>query len=629
MDSQDAEGAAGAEKEPFSIYAYLPSFLSRPCFHCGTPVWRWGYRFCDPCLRTPRCSRCFKRKPTHEFNLWNDEPWTNERAFGPSVSSTAHICNRCILRTHVLTGDEKRLLQWAAEVLSDDTPYPRPVDAYSLLTASDVTHAWIIGRSGYGKTTLLKQLLRNHFESGVGCAFIDPHGDGADELLGHIPQSRLADVIYFSPASPSCPSLNLLALPYRKDKLTDDLVSLFKLFFGSSWGPRLEMLLKQGLLTLLADTEPHSLADLQRLYTHADYQKMVADRCSHPMLRHFWQNEFPALPKDAPQSLLTKLHTFLGPFSPLETILSSPKNDVDFPAIMDGRKIFLANLSKGQLGQETTALLGGMLMTAFSQAALARSDQPEHRRIPFHLVADEFQTYLVQSFATILEEARKYGLHLTLANQTLDQVGDLQSSLFGNISALVAFQVDAQDAAKLKTRMRRIRAIPPPALLKEHIRNVKSQARFALHKLISNPAEKGSNQTVDSIPYRLALRENGKTVFPLNAKGEEAGVLDLPSADIVLTQLAMLERGEVDPSIVTPKDWPTAEDFQSLPKLRAIVRVHEYANVHELTVTYPPPGDAEIRDRLLALVRDRYQPAPASAEAETRKPRETDEDEFF
>lgn len=534
------------------------------------------------------------------------------------------LCPDCRETPTEITEADRELLAWFTE----QNPKPAGYNSTDLdvsadvLTEPDITHTWVLGRSGYGKTTLLKHLLRHHFESGGGCAFFDPHGDAAKDLLGFVPESRLEDVIYFAPASPACPSLNLLALPYRKDKLTDDIVSLFKLFFGGlDAAPRLLQLMRQGLLTLLADTEPHSLADLHRLYTDARYRDRITERCSNERLRAFWEQQFPAMPKDAPQSLLNKLDPFLGAFSPLEKLLSSPKNDLDFPSIMDGRKIFLANLSKGDLGEQTTALIGGLLMTAFSQAALARVDQPEQRRLPFHLVADEFQTYLVDSFATIFSEARKYGLRLTLANQTTDQVGDLYNTLMGNVSALVVFQVAAADAARLKREMRRTIAVTATQHgYLQKAEQLRRAARHILEHLVSKPL--ASLCAPIAAPYsdNTFLRWSTLKVLDDIRRFRDSG-----------TEWLSWEASE-NQTLPEPYDFPDAETLQSLPKLTAVVRRHTFNNVHRLTITYPPPPDEDTRRRLLDATRERFGSPPPAPESETttrtRAP-QTEEDEFF
>lgn len=535
------------------------------------------------------------------------------------------LCPDCRPTPIQITEDDRDLLAWFLE----EDPKPVGHDAtqldvsFDVLTEPEITHTWILGRSGYGKTTLLKLLLRHHFESGGGCAFIDPHGDAASELLGCVPESRLDDVIYFAPAAPACPSLNLLALPYRKDKLTDDIVSLFKLFFGGlDAAPRLLQLMRQGLLTLLADTEPHSLADLQRLYVDPRYREAIVARCSNDRLRAFWEHQFPAMPKDAPQSLLNKLDPFLGAFSPLEKLLSSPRNDLDFPSIIGGKKIFLANLAKGELGEQTTALLGGLLMTAFSQAALARADQPEQRREPFHLVADEFQTYLVDSFATIFSEARKYGLRLTLANQTTDQVGNLYNVLMGNVSALVVFQVAATDAARLKREMcRTITPNPKAHFYLEKAEQLRRAARHILDRVTSKVLAPLCAPI--SAPYLDDTFWHWSTAKVIDdiRRYRDSG-----------TGLLSWEVKE-DAALPEPYDYPDAGTLQSLPKLTAVVRRHTLDNVHRLAIAYPPPPSEDTRRRLLDMTRERFSspPAPARPDAmeQRRRPPQTEEEEFF
>jgi hypothetical protein len=320
-------------------------------------------------------------------------------------------------------------------------------------TATRNRHLYLLGKTRTGKTTLLQSLAVQDFYLGHGVGYIDPHGDAIDELLTHIPEHRLEDVIYFDPTSSTCPAFNLLALPFPPHKLAADVLSAFKMFFGDSWGPQLEMILSNSLTTLLADSEPHSLADLRRLLVAADYRDAITHRTPSDLLRDFWAREFPALAKTAVNPVLNKLNAFLTPLSPLERIFSQRENALDFSAVMNGRKILLVKLAKGELGEGPAQFLGGLIVTAVSQAALARATQRE--RPDFFLFVDEFQNYTVASFETILTEAAKYRLNLTLANQNLTQLpSSLRSSILGNVGTLVVFQCSSDDAGVMAREMR-------------------------------------------------------------------------------------------------------------------------------------------------------------------------------
>ena len=316
-------------------------------------------------------------------------------------------------------------------------------------------HLYALGKSRTGKTTLLQNIAIQDIVLGHGLGFLDPHGDAIEDLLLHIPESRIDDVVYFDPTSPNCPAFNLLALPYPPDKVVADAVSAFKMFFSDSWGWQLEMILTNSLALLLADAETHSLTDLRRLLLDQEYRATLIERTPSDALRDFWSLQFPTLAKTAINPVLNKLNVFLAPLSPLEKLFSQRENALDFSEIMDGRKIFLVKLAKGELGNDPSRLLGGLIVTALSQAALARVAQPREERTDFFLTVDEFQNYTVASFETILAEAAKYRLNLTLANQNLAQIpATTRASILGNVGTLVVFQCSADDAAIMTKEMR-------------------------------------------------------------------------------------------------------------------------------------------------------------------------------
>lgn len=319
-------------------------------------------------------------------------------------------------------------------------------------------HLYLLGKTRTGKTTLLKRLVIQDMEKGHGVAYIDPHGDAAQELLGNVPQSRINDVIYFDPTSRHSPNFNPLQLPYPPPKLTEDMISVFKMFFSDSWGFRLEHLLRYGLLTLLADSEPHTLRDLRSLYLSPNTRQNIIKNLTNESLLEFWEQEYPTIPQTAAHPIINKLSAFLAPMSDLERIFSTPQNDLDFSAILNQQKILIVNLAKGTLGDEPSRLLGGCITTGIQQAALARALLPPEERKDFYFYVDEFQNFTVASFETILSESAKYRLNLTLANQNLGQLSSsLQRAIFGNIATLVSFQISSDDAPYLRKEMHRSR----------------------------------------------------------------------------------------------------------------------------------------------------------------------------
>lgn len=316
-------------------------------------------------------------------------------------------------------------------------------------------HVYIIGKTGMGKSTLLENMLYSDIMSGRGVGLIDPHGDLADTILANIPKSRTNDIVLFDPSDTEFPiAFNMLdnPRPELRPIVASGLVSIFKKMFAESWWPRLEYILRNTILTLLLIPDT-TLISIPLMLTHESYRRKVVSKITDPILIQFWTQEFekmaPAQMSEAINPILNKVGQFLS--SPiLRNILGQPKNPFSLRWIMDNEKIFIVNLSKGKIGEDASALLGAMMVTKFQIEAMTRADMPESERKDFGLYVDEFQNFATDSFATILSEARKYKLSLTMANQYIEQMPEtVQGAVFGNVGTLVSFQVGFNDAKVL------------------------------------------------------------------------------------------------------------------------------------------------------------------------------------
>lgn len=306
-----------------------------------------------------------------------------------------------------------------------------------------------------GKSTLLENMLYSDILSGRGIGLIDPHGDLAETILANIPKSRTNDIVLFDPSDQEYPiAFNMLDNPNPELRpiVAGGLVSIFKKMFAESWGPRLEYILRNTILTLLLVPET-TLISIPLILTHESYRRKIVSKIQDPILIQFWTQEFekmsPAMMSEAVNPILNKVGQFLS--SPiLRNILGQPKNPFSLRWIMDNGKIFIVNLSKGKIGEDASALLGAMMVTKFQIEAMTRADMPEKDRRDFGLYVDEFQNFATDSFATILSEARKYKLSLTMANQYIAQMPEtVQGAVFGNVGTLVSFQVGYHDATTL------------------------------------------------------------------------------------------------------------------------------------------------------------------------------------
>ncbi len=325
------------------------------------------------------------------------------------------------------------------------------------LSAADARqHLYLIGKTGSGKTTLLRNLIVQHIEAGHGVGLIDPHGDLAEELLRHIPPSRADHLVYFNPGDIDFPvGLNLLAgvAPDSRHLVASGIVGALKDIWRDSWGPRLEYILYNAIAALL-DCPNTTLLGVNRLLTDAKYRAWVIRQVKDPFIREFWASEYASYDARFQREAIAPIQNKLGQFllNPVvRNILGQVRSRVSIPFVMDTGRIFIANLAKGKLGHNQANLLGSLLTTQFQLGAMARASIPEHERRDFYLFIDEFQNFGTDAFASILAEARKYRLCLTISHQYIDQLSlPVRQAVFGNIGTLVSFRVGHADAEALR-----------------------------------------------------------------------------------------------------------------------------------------------------------------------------------
>lgn len=316
-------------------------------------------------------------------------------------------------------------------------------------------HIYVIGKTGTGKSTLLINMAVSDIKKGKGLCVIDPHGDMAETLLHHIPEERINDVIYFNPRDEDFPvGFNPLKAVHPKyhHLAASGLVSTFKKIWAESWGPRMEYILRFSLLTLLEYPDA-TLLDIQPLLTDMLFRNKVLSYVTNEHTLAFWRNEFdkypPALRAEAITPILNKTGVFLT-CVPLRNTVGQKTNGFRMQEVLDKGKILIANLSKGELGEDASSILGSMLVTAIQLAALFRATQSEHTRKPFYLYVDEMHSFISLSFADILAEARKYKLSLFLTHQYIEQLHEkIRSAVFGNVGTVIAFRIGAADAEYL------------------------------------------------------------------------------------------------------------------------------------------------------------------------------------
>jgi len=326
--------------------------------------------------------------------------------------------------------------------------------SFGLSCADWRQHLYVIGKSGVGKTTLLRNLILQDVEAGRGVGVIDPHGDLAHELLDFIPRPRIEHVAYFNPADAEHPvGFNLLRSSEPSHLVASGIVGAMKSIWRESWGPRLEYILSATVAALL-ECDNVSLLGVQRMLTDARYRAWAVRQVKDPLVRSFWLHEFAGYEQKFVREAIAPIQNKVGQLllSPqLRNVLGQVRSTLDARFMMDEGRIFIANLSKGRLGEDRSQLLGALLVNQFQLAALSRADIPEASRRDFHLYVDEFQSFTTDSFATILSEARKYRLCLTLSHQYIEQLRpEIRPAVFGNVGSMVVFRVGQADAEVLE-----------------------------------------------------------------------------------------------------------------------------------------------------------------------------------
>ncbi len=326
-------------------------------------------------------------------------------------------------------------------------------------------HSYVIGRTGTGKTELMKNMAIQDIRNGEGLCIVDPHGDFAEDVLQFIPKERFDDVILFEPFDTQRPiGLNMLEVkdPTQKDFAIQEMISIFyKLFPPEMIGPMFEHNMRNVMLTLMEDNQyPGTIADIPRMFTDTDFQKYKLSKVRDPIVRSFWEKEMAKTSDFHKSEMLGYLISKVGRFVENETmrnIIGQSKSSFDFRQVMDEGKILLINLSKGKTGEVNAKLLGLIVVSKLQMAALSRADIPEEKRRDFYLYVDEFQNFVTDSFATILSEARKYRLNLIMAHQFISQLSvekegssaidsRMREAVFGNAGTMISFRIGVEDA---------------------------------------------------------------------------------------------------------------------------------------------------------------------------------------
>jgi hypothetical protein len=371
---------------------------------------------------------------------------------------------------------------------------------FGMLRSDRSRHVYIIGQTGSGKTGTLALFALSDIFHGHGYAIIDPHGDFAVDNMRFIPGSRLEDVVYFNPADTAFPlGFNPLEItdPNQKTNISSEVIGVLKKMFEAvSWGPRLEYILRYTILALL-DRPETTMLDITRMLTDKKFRENTLSYCQDAVVMNFWKVEFASWNDKFVAEAISPVLNKVGAFTAnpvIRNIIGQPKSTFDVRKIMDEGKILIVNLSKGLIGEDNAAILGSFIVTKIQLASMSRSDieRIEDRR-PFYLYVDEFQNFQTDSFATILSEARKYGLNLTIANQYISQMDEnVRDAVFGNVGTMISFRVSADDAPILAKQFEP--QFEPVDLLQMHNRN------FVINMVINGEKAPAFNARTLTLP---------------------------------------------------------------------------------------------------------------------------------
>jgi len=315
------------------------------------------------------------------------------------------------------------------------------------------SHLYTIGKTGTGKSTLLKNLIHQDILASRGLALFDPHGDLVQEVLALVPASRRSDLVYLDTPSGSWHFNPLSGVARENIPLAvAEIVEVFKKIWSEDWGPRLEHLLRNVLFALL-EASGSNFGDIPRLLTDKKFREGVLSRIENQEVRDFWHFEYerysPAFRAVVVAPLQNKLGAMLTD-PRVREIITAKKSSFDLREVIDEGKILLVNLARGEIGEGPSALLGSLLVAHLGLAGLSRAGTPEEERRSFFCYLDEFQVFATKSLATMLAELRKFGIGMVLANQYLSQVeSEIRDAVLGNVGTIISFRVSARDASFL------------------------------------------------------------------------------------------------------------------------------------------------------------------------------------
>lgn len=371
-------------------------------------------------------------------------------------------------------------------------------------------HMLVVWMTGSGKTTMLERMILQDIDAGRWVGLIDPHGDLYEKILRQIPKSRSNDVVLFDLTDIEYPiGFNILENTHHQfpSLIASSIVGVFKKIFGYSWGPRLEYVLRNATLTLL-ERDGSTLLDLTLLLSDEEFRRNYIAKVTNPFLRRFWADEFNSLSSTKQTEVVSPILNKVGQFLSvplIRNIVSQPQSGFSPRWIMDNKKIFLANLSKGKIGEDVSEMLGSLLVSKFQLDVMSRANIEPEKREDFRLYVDEFQNFATDSFSDIFSEARKYGLGLVIAHQYINQVSNhLMDAIMGNVGNMAVFHVGSTDAKMLAPNIST--SLSSQALVEQPLYNFTLKTTQKGKKVVSH----GRLIRPDLFPARTGIQDAAK-----------------------------------------------------------------------------------------------------------------------
>lgn len=454
-------------------------------------------------------------------------------------------------------------------VITGDSEHDKEISAFGLTNFRGINqqfglyrsdrgrHIYIIGQTGTGKSGLLELFALSDVFHNQGYAIIDPHGDFAVNNLRFVPASRIKDVVYFNPADTAFPmGFNPMEVtdPALRNNISSEIIGVMKRMFGESWGPRLEYILRYTILALLYYPNT-TMLDITRMLTDKRFRNEVLTHVEDTVVLNFWNIEFASWNDKFQAEAIAPVLNKVGAFTAnpiIRNIIGQSKSTFNIRKLMDEGKILIVNLSKGLLGEDNASILGAFLVIKIQLAAMSRADIPNiDDRRPFYLYVDEFQNFATDSFATILSEARKYGLNLTVANQYVSQMQDtVRDAVFGNVGTMVTMRVSADDAPILGKPF-------APQFLPEDIMQMHNR-HFIISMVIKGEKVPAFSATTLTIPpsqtdFSPQIIQNTRSLYATTREAIEAEIQGRNAPPVTATpQSQSLQKLHPVPSSATP-----------------------------------------------------------------------------